>query len=125
MAGKCESFAGQARHRITIQKKVLTADSYGGQSNTWTDVGDYWAMIKPVSGYERFRSERLESVVTHKITIRYQSVLKDTQTVGAYRIQYDGRVFSVRYVQNLDRDMKNEGRDFQLFYAEEGVADND
>ena len=76
-------------------------------------------MIMPKSGREVFESQKLDSRVTSKMVIRYQSALKVTDTVSQYRVSYDGRTYSVKYIRNLEEDMKNEGKAFQELTLEE------
>jgi SPP1 family predicted phage head-tail adaptor len=120
---KCkDDFGGKARHRILVERQALTGDDYGGASNTWTTVGNYWAMMKPLSGREVFATEQNMSRVTHSFTIRYQSGLKNTKDIGSYRITFEDRLFEVKFVRNLDETRKNEGRVYQELIAEENGA---
>lgn len=113
---------GQAKHRIDIQSNVLTSDDYGGADGAWTSLGKFWAMIEPLSGREVFASEQLQSRVTHKMTIRYQSSFANTKDFSKYRIVFNSRYFNIRYVRNLDASMKFEGKEFQEFQVEENAA---
>ncbi len=121
---KCskETFAGQARSRIAIENFVLTGDDYGGGDNVWTEVGKFWAIIKPSSGREVFASEQLQSRTTHKITIRYNSSFSNTKDFAKYRIKFESRYFNIRHVRNFDDDMETEGKSFQEISAEENAA---
>jgi SPP1 family predicted phage head-tail adaptor len=121
-----EKFMGQAKHRITIENQVLTGDDYGGGDVAWSSTtgggGTYWAMMEPTSGREVFASEQLQSRVTHKITIRYNSNFANTKDFSKYRITFGSRIFNVRYVRNLDETMKFEGKEYQEILAEENGA---
>ena len=117
----CNNFRTKATHRITIEKMNNTGDDYGGEAVTWETQSTVWAMMSPLSGREVYRQDADQSEVKSKITIRYQSALKDTATTGAYRVSYDGRVFPIRYVMNVDNDMKSEGKAFQILYCEENA----
>lgn len=119
---KCDSFSGKARHKITIENQSLAVDDYGGASNTWASVGTFWAMMKPMSGKEVFVSEQNMSRVTHSFTIRYKSTFASTKDFGSYRISYNGRLFEVKYIRNLDKTRKVEGTAFQEIIAEENGA---
>ena len=122
---KCGEWRSNASHKITIQSKTLTGDDYGGQSLSWTNQSTPYAMIVPVSGREVFASQQLQSRVTHKMTIRYQSALKNTATTASYQVLYDDRIFSVKYIRNLDDEMKSEGKSYQELYVEENYPEND
>ena len=120
----CGDWRKKASHRVTVQSKTLVRDNYGGSSVTWSDVGTYWASIEPLSGREIYMQDQHQSKVNSKMTIRYQSALKDTATTGGYRIQFDGRLFPIVYVRNLSDDMKNEGKTFQQLFVTENEAEN-
>lgn len=115
-------FMNEARHRISIENFVLTADDYGGGDNVWTAIGTYWAMIEPSSGREVFASQQLQSRVTHKITIRYNATFANTKDFGKYRIVFNSRYMNVQYVRNLDNTLKFEGKEYQEILVEENAA---
>ena len=62
---------GNLRHRITLQKPVITRDSIGQELEEWQDVATVWASIEPLSGKEYFNAQQTNSEVTTKITLRY------------------------------------------------------
>lgn len=121
---KCNQFSKKARNKVTIQQRSVSGDDYGGSSGTWSTLSTEWAIIEPSSGREVFETAQLQSRVTSKITIRYNSSLKDTAVTGKYRISFDGRIYQIRYVQNLHEDMKREGAAFQKLFCEENDAGN-
>lgn len=119
----CDDFARRANERIIIQYPTKTTDVYGGRSVTFSNVGTFWAIVTPMSGREVFAQSATQSRVTHKFTIRYQAGLKNITQISDYKISFDNRLFSVNYIRNLARDMKNHGTEFQEIYAEENGAD--
>jgi SPP1 family predicted phage head-tail adaptor len=118
----CE-FSSKARNRIIIQKPTETVDSYGGRTTSFTTHSTVWAQITPTSGRELFAQGAVQSRLSHKILIRYQASLKDVKASSDFRISYDGRLFGVQGIRNLDTDMKTEGRFFQELLCEENGAD--
>lgn len=113
--GKCDNFAGLANKRITIQPRTETADNYGGQTIVWTTSNiSAWAIMEPQSGRETFAQGQDQSRVDMKITIRYQSTIKSTAVAGRYRVSFDGRIWTVLAIKNLDEDMKREGKAYQV-----------
>ena len=64
---------------IRIQRKVLTADGSGGQTEAWKDVALTWAAVKEygtISGMSTtFENMRTMQEVTHQVTIRYNFVI--------------------------------------------------
>lgn len=104
--------AKKLKKRITIQQPVEVSDSGGGYTLSWSDLASVWAEVKPVSGREDYRALKLESKVTHKVTIRHRS-----DVTAGMRISMGGRVFNIRAVMNQDEENEK-----LLLLAEEGVA---
>ena len=61
--------AGKLRHRLVLQRPVVTLDSDGAQIHTWEDVGTVWGSIEPISGREFVQSAAVQSQVTVRITL--------------------------------------------------------
>jgi SPP1 family predicted phage head-tail adaptor len=120
---KCGEFRAKATHKITIQSFSKAADVYGGSAATPTTQSTPWAAMEPVSGRELYAQDMSQSRVTHKFTIRYQSALKNTAVASEYRISYDGRIFAIQHIRNVDDSMKLEGKSYQVIYAEENGAE--
>lgn len=51
--------AGRRRNLITLQRYTVVEDEYGGETQTWADVGKEWARIHWGRGDER-RSAAME-----------------------------------------------------------------
>ena len=116
-------FNSIAKNRITIQSPTETVDAYGARSVSWATQSTVWAQIIPNSGREFYAQGAVQSRYTHKILIRYQAALKGITTISDYRVSFDGRLFGVQGIRNLDADMKTEGRFFQELLCEENGAD--
>jgi len=121
---KCGEFAGNAKHKITIQSRSEAGDAYGGSDTTWATQSTVWAAITPLSGREVYQQEQKQSRVSSKMVIRYQSALKNTVTTAKLRVSYDGRIFPVDYIRNLDSDMKSEGNVYQELFLTEAEPEN-
>jgi len=92
--------AGLLRHKVDIQSNGETVDSFGGVVSGWSDVvTDYPATVTPLRGVERDSQGRVESDVTHKVTIRYASVVAALTT--SHRVVYGSRVFDIKSVVNV------------------------
>lgn len=120
---KCGDFRAKANQRINIQTLVSVSDDYGGATTSWDDKYEVWAIMKPMSGQEKFNNDLIQSKVNHKIVVRYIDALKNTKTAAKYRIKYGDRIFSIVYVRNLDEELKLEGRSFQEFYCVENDSE--
>lgn len=74
--------AGQLRHRITIQQKQVSQNSYGEEIVTWTDLAIVWASVEDLSGREFYEARQIPTAeVTTRVRIRYRSDVKPTMRV--------------------------------------------
>lgn len=62
---------GKLRHRITLQKSVVTHDDIGQELEEWQDVATVWASVEPLSGKEYFNAQQINSAISTKIGMRY------------------------------------------------------
>lgn len=85
--------AGKLRHRITIQQRSSTQDSYGQPLVAWTDVATVWCAIDPLSGRELLAAEAVQSEITHKVVMRYRSGIN-----AKMRVLYGSRIFDIQNV---------------------------
>ncbi len=76
---------GDLNKRITIQYPTKVGDV-----TSWTDGPTIWAAIWPVSASEVVQANASVMVISHRIRIRYRSVMK-----ANFRIVYAGRNFNV------------------------------
>lgn len=90
---------GALRHRVTIQTKTVTIDSYGGESITWTDYLTVWAAVEPLTGREFLEGRRLDNMIGHRIRIRYRAGLDPSM-----RVSWGSRVFDIESV--IERESK-------------------
>lgn len=66
---------GQLDQRVIIKRDVLTSDGGGGQTNSPVVVDTVWASVKPSTGSERQRFERLDAEAMFTFVIRNRSDL--------------------------------------------------
>ena len=89
--------AGTLRHTITIQKKTITTDSYGGTVETWTDVSRVAALMEPLQGRELATAQTVNAETTTRITIRYFAGL-----IPANRIIFEGKFYNIQSVVDVE-----------------------
>ena len=77
----CDITAGELRESITVQEQVLTPGSMGGQDLNWQDKFTARAGIKMMSGAEQLYHDKLEVRATHKFTLRFNSLLIETDRI--------------------------------------------
>ncbi|MFH2075682.1 MAG: phage head closure protein [Pseudomonadota bacterium] len=87
--------AGALNKRITLQYTVKTPDGMGGWTVSYVDHATIWAAIWPTSAKELVAANATSMVVSHRIRIRYRSVLK-----AAWRIRFGNRYFAIVSVIN-------------------------
>lgn len=92
--------AGSLRHRLTLQEKSVTRDSYGGETITWVDVRTIWAELNPWTMREELveRRKQGESIIGAKI----RSVDIDL----SMRLLFDGTGYQI---VNIDPTNKHRG----------------
>ena len=72
---------GDLRHRVTIEKKIVTIDAYGDEVVSWAEVATVWAAAEPLSGREFLEGRRQENEINHRIRIRYREGLTPSMRV--------------------------------------------
>lgn len=111
---------GGMRHKLKLQSPTRASDGGGGASVSFTTIDTVFGSISPESGRERYFAQKLDSPITHTITIRFR---RDVSNVT--RVVYDyyrqgkkyTRSFNVKSV--INRDTKDRYLDL---LCEEGVA---
>lgn len=94
--------AGTLRQRVGVEVQVHSRNAQGGIVEEWGLEANRWAAIEPISGREFFEASRVDSDVTHKITMRQYDGL-----TTSHRITYGSRTFYIEAVLNEEeRDWK-------------------
>jgi len=86
---------GELRNRITLQEYTISKDSFGAETETWSDVAQVWASIEPLSGREYFAAQQINAQISTKVTIRYRAGIKPTM-----RVLFGNRVYGILSVIN-------------------------
>ena len=113
---------GDLRLRAVIQQRSGVADGIGGTTNAWTWVATIWANLAELSANEKLSANAINSMVTHKMVIRYQGKFADPKVMAGRRVVLfkDGvtRLFNIRGSHDDD-----ERRRFLILDVEEGMND--
>lgn len=88
------------QHSIILQSPGGIRDAVGERVTTWTNVATVFASINPLTVRESFEAEQVQSSVTHKIIIRYDSAIAAID--HSWRILFGVRVFIIDGVRNID-----------------------
>ena len=85
--------AGKRHDKITIQRKTVETDPYGGEVETWTDFAQEWAQVRFGSGQER--REAAQETASQAATFIVLDNAR-TRSVGVQdRISWDGGLWDV------------------------------
>ena len=93
---------GDLRHRVDLQAPTRVSDGMGGFTNSFTAVASsIAAAIWPTSAQDVIQANATVLVVTHRIRIRYRSVLKTS-----WRVSWGGRYFTIVSIIDPNTDHK-------------------
>ncbi len=90
--------AGELDRRGTLYSPTTTDDGEGGQSVTWTDEGETWLALDPISQTETLRAGALMGQASHRARLRYRS-----DVVSTWRIVVGAKTFDVTGVREIGR----------------------
>jgi SPP1 family predicted phage head-tail adaptor len=91
----CKNPVAQMNRRVTIQAITQTTDGQGGFTESWDDVASVWASIDPMSDYEKFQAQQLQTNTTHKLKMRYYPGL-----TTKHRLLFGDRIFNIKGITN-------------------------
>jgi len=90
--------AGQLDRRVTLQRRVLTQNSYGEAIETWVDLAVVWAAYRPLRGAERVYAAQTVAEGDIKWLIRCRPGITPID-----RLLYKGEVYDITSVIELGR----------------------
>jgi SPP1 family predicted phage head-tail adaptor len=95
----CDMHAGMLREAVTFQRRTLTADGAGGQTEEWAAISGAPARahVRPVGGSERYASDRTEAIVRLRLVTRYTDLLREGD-----RVKIRNRVHNIRFLDNVE-----------------------
>lgn len=88
---------GDLRERVAIEQPLRVGDGGGGAVESWIEVAQVWARIRPLSGTERTEADAIAGVVTHEAILRYRSDLGPE-----LRMRIGSRLFDIRTVFDIE-----------------------
>jgi SPP1 family predicted phage head-tail adaptor len=84
---------GDARQRVVLESKVLTADGGGGYAENWEAYALVWAALEIEGGGKPMEAGRPEMRVSCRIIIRRRSDVSVN-----HRVRLAARVFAIRAI---------------------------
>jgi SPP1 family predicted phage head-tail adaptor len=106
--------AGRLRHRLILQSKTETRDSYGASVVGWSTEATVWGSIEPLSGREYFSQQQVQAEARVRIVIRYRSDVDET-----WRIKHDGLYYNI-----IDPLNENTRDRMLILMCREGVSED-
>lgn len=95
--------AGKLRHRIELQSPQETFNNHGDPIQTWTTRYCRWAEVRPATGREIFRAQKVEGQVDTTVTLRGEEL---TGLKPKWRVKFGSRLFGIEAIINdLERDI--------------------
>ena len=80
--------AGDLRHRVTVQRRVTSQDTFGAEVESWATVAVVWAAVEPLIGAEIFAAQRVAPHAKVRVRMRWMGGLTPENT----RLLFNGRV---------------------------------
>ncbi len=88
---------GARRRRFVLEMPQDQPDGFGGVLTHYAAGPQLWGAIEPVGATERVRASREESVVTHRVRLRYREGVN-----AAMRLTSGLRRFAIRAAEDPD-----------------------
>jgi SPP1 family predicted phage head-tail adaptor len=88
---------GARRRRFVLEVPQDQPDGFGGVLTSYAAGPQLWGAIEPVGAAERIRAGREESVVTHRVCLRYRAGV-----TAAMRLTSGLRRFAIRAAEDPD-----------------------
>lgn len=105
--------AGQLRHRLIVERPVVTEAPDGSQVVTYAPAYEdpVWGRIEPLRMTEQLIAAQVDARMTHRITLRYLPL------PPTYRLreQGTGRIFEPTGIKNMDE----RNRELQIMAIEQ------
>lgn len=95
----CDMHSGKLKEPVTFQRRTLTSDGAGGQTEAWATVSGAptRAHVMPIGGSERFIHDRTEATVRLRLLVRYTTTLRESD-----RVQIRNKVHNIRFLDNVE-----------------------
>ena len=95
----CDLNSGKLKEPVTFKRKTLTSDGAGGMTQAWTTLSGAptRAYVVPVSGSERYASDRVEATIRLRLVVRYTTALRESD-----RVQIRNKLHNIRFIDNIE-----------------------
>lgn len=94
--------SGDMKQRVQWQKSIETLDEYGDSVASWMTVQTLWAAVVPLSGRELVNSLQVRADISHKITMRYATILPEDRFVWSDPYSGQDTIFNIGQILNRE-----------------------
>lgn len=85
---------GELDEKISIYKEMSVSDGMGGKEISLAPVAvGLWCKVRPLTGNEAVKFDRVQAVESTAFIIRYRSDVKES-----YRIKWNGEEYNIRRI---------------------------
>lgn len=91
--------AGEMDQRVTIRQVTETQNEYGTLVETETDLGPFWARVRPMTGNEREASNQLEAQADYLFVFRYD-VHVENNIQPDNTLLWEGYKYNIRFIKD-------------------------
>jgi SPP1 family predicted phage head-tail adaptor len=88
-------FSGYLDKRVSVTKVEKVFDGRGGYTNRETPLGEFWAAMLPLSIYEQSQYQAINTSVSIKVYMRYNS-----QITKGSKILFRGKNYEIKGIIN-------------------------
>ena len=90
--------AGRMDRRVSLQARTLSRNSYGEETESWSEIAEVWAEKVDLRGREYYAAAQANADVTTRWRIRYRS-----DVTVLHRLLYDSVVYEINQVAEIGR----------------------
>jgi len=83
------------RHRLTLEALQREDDEGGGFTESWVELAELFADLRPIGGSESVEADRLAGRISHEVVLRYRPGVEP-----AMRFRKGARLFNIVTVIN-------------------------
>jgi SPP1 family predicted phage head-tail adaptor len=95
--------SARLRYRLNLQQQTATKDSYGAAIITWSTTKTVWGAIEPLTGWESFSADQVNSALQVRIVIRYGSGWSGINSKWRIEDANTGRKYGINSVIQPDQ----------------------
>lgn len=97
------SVVNELRERVTIQQQVNVADTFGGQTITWSELATVFAAVEPVqqSAREQSLGEQVSARAGYRVRMRWRDDVN-----ASMRLLWKTHVLEIHALHEVDGMME-------------------